>query len=176
MNLILPKMINLKTIPLYLTIGIISFGSCNNENETDYRDKYSGNYEFTIYNYSLNYDGSSIREYYDTISLLGRIDKFYGYTTNNGSNYFDVEHKIFILFGDTSNPGYSSCNEFIYSMYPSSMHPTVSNTGVITYPEFTCGASDAYIIGEFVKDSINMLYGINYNTSIWHTKISGRKY
>ena len=117
----------------------------------EYREKFYGNYNFTIHT-----SNSSMGQYHDTTMItVGSIGRFDGYSTNTGSNYVDVEHKIGIVYDPPFdfNVGQAKCQGMAYYTRRF-MHPTVSLFGTLSYPELDC-SYHTYFGGEIIGDSIH---------------------
>ena len=82
---------------LIIPIIILLLVSCkknDNKEEVDYREKYCGIYEFSIYSLGVNYTDTNWSDNYDTSYIVSPVEKFKGFTASNGSNYLDIHHKI----------------------------------------------------------------------------------
>jgi hypothetical protein len=97
----------------------------------------------------------------DTIVGIINVSKFLGYTLLHASNYIDIEHKIGITYAPYSTDyDDSGCMWTIYYT-DGFLHPTISTTGILSYPELT-SCENGSLIGYCNGDSISIVY-YNYN-------------
>jgi hypothetical protein len=125
----------------------------------DYREPFIGDY----YGYVIETEWSvyDTIEASDTIVGLINVSKFLGYTLLHASNYIDIEHKIGITYAPYS-PDYDD-SDCMWTIYYTDgfLHPTISTTGILSYPELT-NCENGSLIGYCNGDSISIVY-YNYN-------------
>ena len=105
---------------LAILIFLVLLAGCEKEN-TDYRDKYIGNYNFVI----VTEDWSVTYTHFDTTYFDGSIEK------NNNS-----KDRVYIRFGNSrwvsyGNPPQDTC---VGTEYP---NPVVNQNGSLIYPEWS---------------------------------------
>jgi hypothetical protein len=158
-----------KVVTLIILVFFI-FNSCKKD-ESDYRDIYYGEYDLNI-KYLSYVMGSGSSGYEKNVT--GTINKFKGYDGVSCSNYVDVGHKIGIQFDeDFSFDSYtpSSFNDICCYTH-GYIHPTISEDGILSYPEF---GYTGHLNGEILSDSIYISYGLSSQGGSWSFKIIGKK-
>ena len=153
-----------------LVFIIVLFGCQREENDNnhdnppddttpDYRNPFIEDYYGFVVEMEWSvYDTNAIS---DTIIGLINVSKFSGYTVQGISNYIDIEHKVGITYAPYSTEyDDSGCGWIIYYT-DGFLHPTISNNGILTYPELS-DCENGYLNGYCNGDSISIVYG-NYN-------------
>lgn len=160
---------------LYIFISLLgAISSCDPE-DIDYREKFCGNYKVTLYSSSYRLIDNVLTYTYDTIMTTAEVTKFEGYTCNNGENYLDVKHKIGILYSPdfTFNSNASSYNGTYY-FTDGYLHPTIAETGILTYPEFTSDNHDEFR-GSISIDSLKITFKYHGRGGGWSRELIGKR-
>lgn len=138
----------------------------------DYRNDYLGNYKFEVY--SNKYDVfDDWLDHRDTLKSEGRIEKFEGYNTTDGSNYSNVNFKISIIYsGYSLERSDSRCGTVVYYT-DGFLHPTINSIGILSYPEFE--ECSGIFNGSFSNDTLTVEYRYQNKWDGFSRKIVGIK-
>lgn len=148
---------------LYIIILFI-FCSCQKE-DPNYRDKYTGTYEFTTHSFEgfIYDDGDTtmVHEVYDTIIAMGNIEKL-------------EEDKLKIVFWENySEPDLE--HESVPVQISGLIYPVVSDSGTLEYPEFH-GMSSSYFVGSIINnDSLAFQYGVTRMFQKHEVQVFGKR-